>query len=137
MNLYNHTRNLIQSGAVDLDALRVMLVSTQYSFSASATNMAGITAEEISGNGWPAGGPLIANVTSTVTDTNASALDGDNISVTATGGDIGPAAGLVVWDATNDRPLFYYEFPEPQTAGAGTDFNVTWHADGIHVIQAV
>jgi hypothetical protein len=58
-------------------------------------------------------------------------LDGDDISITASGGDIGPAAALVVVDATSSKPLFHYLFPSSQTAGDGTPFNVTWNASGI------
>jgi len=136
MNLYNHTRNLIHSGAVDIDALRVILVGAAYTFAPTETAMTAIEANEVHGNGWPEGGAQIENATASVSSTNASTLTGDNISVTATGGDIGPASGLVIYDATNGTPLFYYNFPTAQTAGDGTPFNINWHADGIHIIGA-
>ena len=132
MQVYNHTRALFTGGDVDLTALKVMLVNG-YTFAATETNMTNATTAQVSGNGWAAGGPTIANAAVTTVSTNASRLDGDDISITATGGDIGPADGLVVYDSSvNDNPLFYFEFASAQTAGDGTPFNVTWAADGIY-----
>lgn len=131
MNFYNHTRKLFANGDVNIANLKVILVGSGYTFSATETAMTTINAQEVSGNGWTAGGEAVANAALTVTNTNEAKLDGDDISVTATGGDIGPATQLVVYDATNNYPLFQYSFASSQTAGDGTPFNVTWNASGI------
>lgn len=134
MQFYNHTRQLFQSGNVDLTALKVMLVNG-YTLDATQTAIATASASQVSGNGWTAGGELIANAAVTTVTTNDSKLDGDDISVTASGGDIGPADGLVIYDSSaNDNPLFYYSFASAQTAGDGTQLNVTWNASGIATV---
>jgi hypothetical protein len=131
MNLYNHTRALFAAGSVDLAALKVMLVDGDYTFDAAEDDMTLIAAQEVSGNGWAAGGPTLAGVAVTEVGTNGAMLDANDVSVEASGGDIGPAAQLVVYDDTNDYPLFHYEFPADRTANAGTPFNINWHANGI------
>lgn len=131
MQFYNHTRQLFADGSVDTANLAVMLVNG-YTFSATETDMTAASAAEVSGNGWTAGGEAIANAAVTTVSTNGAKLDGDDISVTATGGDIGPADGMVVYDSSaNDNPLYYFQFGSSQTAGDGTPFNVTWDANGI------
>jgi hypothetical protein len=110
--------------------MKVILVNG-YTFTASETALTAVNAAAVSGNGWTAGGEAIANAAITITTTDDATLDGDDISVTATGGDIGPADALVVVDGTNNKPLFHYAFASAQTAGDGTPFNVTWNASGI------
>ena len=137
MNLYNHTRKLFQNGDVDLAALKVMLVGSGYTFAATETAITNAAAVEVSGNGWPAGGEAIANAAVTAFNTTGSQLDGDDISVTANGGDIGPASGLVVYDSISGKPLFYDTFASAQTAGDGTPFNITWDSTaGIYTVEA-
>ena len=130
MDFYNHTKKLFANGEVTIANLKTVLVNG-YTFAPAETTLTNVTAAEVSGNGWTAGGEAIANAAVTVTTTDDSTLDGDDISVTATGGDIGPADALVVVDATNNKPLFHYAFASAQTAGDGTPFNVTWNASGI------
>lgn len=131
MSLYNHTAKLFANGDVDIANLKVMLVGSGYTFDATETAMTNATAQEVSGNGWAAGGPALANEAVTITTTNDAKLDADDVSVTASGGSIGPARGLVVYDSTNGYPLKHYDFGSDQTAGDGTPFNVTWNANGI------
>jgi len=131
MALYNHTAKLFANGEVDIAALKVMLVGSGYTFSAAETAMTTATAQEVDGNGWATGGPTIASAAVTTVTTNDARLDGNNISVTASGGDIGPADGMIVYDSTNGYPLKYYQFASAQTAGDGTPFNITWPTEGI------
>ena len=136
MDFYNHTRKLFAAGEVNEANLKVMLVGGSYTFAATETALTAITSAEASGNGWTAGGETIANSAITAEGANAK-LDGDDISVTATGGEIGPATALVVVDATSSNPLFHYAFPSTQSAGDGTPFNVNWNAAGIATWTAV
>ena len=130
MDFYNHTRKLFAAGDVDEANLKVMLVGSGYTFAATETALTAVTSAQVSGNGWTAGGEAVANSAVTAVGANAK-LDGDDISVTASGGDIGPATALVVVDATSSKPLFHFEFPSSQSAGDGTPFNVTWNTAGI------
>ena len=129
MDFYNHTRKLFANGEVTLTNLKVVLVNA-YTFSATQTNLTNVTAAQVSGNGWAAGGQPIASAAITVEGANAK-LDGNDISVTAAGGEIGAATALVVVDATSSKPLFHFAFPSSQTAGEGTPFNINWNAAGI------
>ena len=130
MDFYNHTKKLFANGEVAISNMKVVLVNG-YTFTASETALTAVNAAAVSGNGWTAGGEAIANAAVTVTTTDDATLDGDDISVTATGGDIGPADALVIVDSTSSKPLFHYAFASAQTAGDGTPFNVTWNANGI------
>lgn len=133
MAVYNHTRKLLDNKEVTLNNLKVVLTSG-YTFDATqtltTTATVGLLAFEVSGNGWTAGGEVIANVAVTTVATNGSMIDGDDISKTATGGAIGPADGYAVIDGTGDFPLAYTSFAE-KTADDGTPFNVNFDADGI------
>lgn len=134
MDLYNHTKKLFANGEVNIANLKVILTNG-YVFNATETALTAVNAAAVSGNGWTAGGETITNAAITITTTNDATLDGDDISVTATGGDIGPADGLVIVDATNSNPLFHFAFGSAQTAGVGTPFNVNWNAAGIMTWQ--
>jgi hypothetical protein len=130
MDFYNHTRKLFAAGEVNIAGLKVILVGAGYTFSATQTDLTTINAAQVSGNGWPAGGEAIAGAAITAEGANAK-LDGNDLSVTASGGEIGPASALVVVDSVSNKPLFHYAFPGAQTAGDGTPFNVKWDAAGI------
>ena len=115
---------------VDLDNLKVMLLNNSASFDATDTTLVEVAgaanANEVSGNGWTAGGELFANVAVTTTTTDDATLAGDDIRVRATGGNIGPAYNFVVYDDSDadDAPLFFVQFSEAVYAGEGTDFLV-------------
>ncbi len=130
MDFYNHTAKLFANGDVNIANLKVILVNA-YTFTATETALTAVNAAAVDGFGWTAGGEVITGAAVTITTTNDATLDGADISVTATGGDIGPADALVVVDGTNLTPLFHYAFASAQTAGDGTPFNVNWNASGI------
>ena len=132
ISLYNHTRKLFANAEVDAAKLKVMLTATGHTFTAATQVMTTIETHEISGNGWTSGGELIASGTVAVTGTSLAVLDGTDISVTATGGDIGPAEGCVIYYSTGTtRPLFYVDFDGTKTANAGTAMLITWATGGI------
>jgi hypothetical protein len=135
MDFYNHTRKLFANGEVQINNLKVVLLNDTYTFSATETALTAINAAQVSGNGWTAGGIVIANAAVTAVTANAK-LDGDDISIDASGGFIGPAEALVIIDATNSVPLFYFEFANIQTAAEGTQFKVTFDASGIATFNA-
>lgn len=130
--LYNHTPKLFANNQAVLADLKVMLVNA-HTFDATHANISSISADEVSGNGWTVGGEALANAAVTVVDTTNAKLDADDVIATATGGDIGPATGAVIYQDTtsSEFPLAYIDFEGSETAGDGTDFRINWHADGI------
>lgn len=134
MALYNHTTRLFADGAVSIADIKVMLVDNTYTFSAAHANISSVTggtSAEVSGNGWTAGGMTPANLAVTTVTTDDAMLDGDDLGPTATGGNIGPAYGLVVYDSDSGNVLKYHNFGGPKTADEGEPFNVRWDAAGI------
>lgn len=133
IQFYNHTRKLFANGEVDVTALKFQLRNATTVFNGAHATTSNLAGAEVHGSGWAEGGEAIANAAITVTDTNQATLDGDDISETATGGDIGPAAGgVIIDDSTSPATLlFFVDFDGEQTAGEGTPFNVAWHANGI------
>lgn len=137
ISVYNHTAKKFLNKEVDLEALTLMLLSNDATFTAAHTQLTQVSnadAYEVHGSNWTEGGELIENVTVSTVTTNDAKIDGDDISVTATGGDIGPAYKAVIYDDTDadDMPLFFIDFDGAKTAGNGTAFIVAWHADGIY-----
>lgn len=131
--LYNHTTKLFANGDVSLADLKVMLLDDDATalFDATDTDMSGLTGAEVSGFGWTAGGEPIANAAITTVTTNDAKLDGDDISVTATGGLIGPAKSLAIFDDASSKPLGFVDFGQDEAAGDTTDFKIAWNAAGI------
>ena len=131
ISLYNHTSKLFANGEVDLTGLKVVLLNAAGTFTAANTAYADISANEVSGNGWDSGGEAVANATVTTVTTNDARLDADDLSIAASGGDIGPAENAVLRDATNNKLLAHISFGEAKTADSGTDFEIVWDSTGI------
>src|SRR3990172_7932351 len=112
VSLYNHTVKKLVNKEVTYTTLRVQLLSNTATFDATHTALTTVNnaaAYELAGNGWTTAGMTIANVALTTVTTNDAKLDGDDISVTATGGPIPTAAAYkaVIYDDTevSDMPL--------------------------------
>lgn len=131
---YNHTARLFLAQLVDIANLKAMLLDADKAtlFNATHTTVNQVAgaltgsplerAHEVYGFGWTQGGEALVNVTVTTVATNDALLDADDISVTPTGGDIGPTYSALILDATNDYPLAFNDFGEVKTAGVGTLF---------------
>ena len=137
VSLYNNTVKRLVNQEVDFTALKMMLLDATASFTATHTALTDVAGashdKEVFGNGWTEGGELLASVAVTTIATNDAKLDAADISVTATGGPIGPATAAVIYDDTDaaDAPLAYIDFGGEEQAGESTDFKVVWHTDGI------
>lgn len=132
---YGHTLKKFANGEVNLADLKLELLNDTATFTVghtAKTQVDNAGAYEVSGNGWDSGGEAIANAAITTVDTDDSMLDADDVSVTATGGAIGPAYKALLLEATSGDPLFFIDFEAAKTADVGTPFNVTWAATGIH-----
>lgn len=134
IQLYNHTAKLFANKEITIGAnLKVMLLDSDAAFDATDTNIGDVSADQVSGNGWAAGGEALQNAAVTTVTTNDAKLDADDITVTATGGTIGPASYAVIYDDAHasDVLLAFITFGSPQTATVGMDLVITWNANGI------
>jgi len=135
---YNHTAKLYAGGEVDLGNVKVMLLNDDAVFNAADDTLeevaGALNVNEVAGNGWTIGGELLSTTALTV-DTNAAVVDADDISVEATGGDIGPAYKALIYDATSGKPLSFDTFASPRTANEGTPFIVFIPTTGIFRIR--
>ena len=140
VNLYNSATKRLVNKEVTYTTLKLMLLDNTASFTAAnstldsvAGALSGTRPKEVYGNGWTQGGMTLANVAVTTVTTNDAMLDADDVTVTATGGAIGPAYAAVLYDDTdsNKGPLAYIDFGQAQTAGQDTDFKVVWNASGL------
>jgi hypothetical protein len=131
---YDHTLKLLLNREVTFTTLKVKLLDNTASFTASQTTVAAVDgsgAKEVNGNGWTSGGITLSNVTVTQVTTNDAMIDADDVGVTASGGSIGPAYAALVYDSTSNKPLWYIDFGQAQSAGSTTDFKIVWDATGL------
>lgn len=135
MQLYNHTTRRFADGSnAAADVYKVALLNSSSSFVASHTAASNvISTYEVYGNGWTQGGETLASVAISTTTTNDAMFDADDISVTATGGAIGPAYNAVLINTSdaNSPPVAYISFGEAKQADVGTPFKINWNAAGI------
>lgn len=140
VNRYNHTAKLFMNKEVTFTTIKAMLLDSTAvaAFNAAHTDVddvAGAESEghrpnEVYGNGWTEGGKLLTTVAVAVRSTNGMALTADDVSVTATGGSIGPARGVLLYDSTSDKPLWLYNFGQDETAGEETDMLLAFDPTG-------
>lgn len=137
ISLYNHTTRKLADQSINFLTLKLMLLTNSATFNATHTALSGPagagSANQVSGNGWAAGGEVLANVTVTSVNTNDAAFDADDVVKLATTGPIGPAYKAVLYDDSdaNDAPLVFIDFGESVSAGESTDFKIIWSANGI------
>lgn len=127
---YNHTQKKRENGEITLANLKFMLRSGT-TFEGADTILTDLDGTEVSGNGWTAGGEPLAGAAVTVVETDGSMLDANDLAVTATGGDIGPADSAVIYDSTDNSVLWYYAISPAKTAGDGTEFQININPSGI------
>lgn len=137
-NNYEQFLYLIFTNAVDLqnDTLKVALMSPSYSFDATQTSWASVSANEIAnGNGYTDGGETIT--TATITQSAGSVkFTCDNPSWVASGGDIGPAESAVIYaDVTNKPLLFLLDFETSITAVDGATLELRVSSVGLFDVQ--
>jgi len=140
INGYNHTRQVLLNYGLENQAgnFYFELLNNSAVFDATHTALTDVDnagAYEVSGNGWSAGGEALT-LSALTHDTNAVRLDCEDLSITATGGNIGPAYKAVIYldvdgGGTTKLPLFYIGFESSETAVPGQPFVVSWSANGI------
>lgn len=132
--LYNHTVNRFNEGLnAEGDTYKVMLLSASASFDPTAVDLTVLSAYEVSGNGWPAGGYTLTGIVTTVSDTNGGIFDADDVSQAISGGDLGPYSAVVVYNdtAAGDPPVLYVALESPITITSGNSATIEWNASGL------
>lgn len=135
---YNHTIKKCLNGEIDYTDLAFMLLNSSGTFNAAHTSINSVAGaadptrdNEVFGNGWTEGGEDLENCAVTVVTTDDAMIDADDISVTATGGIIGPARHGVIYEKTSGDVLWHYNLGQDEQAGETTDFRVRINTSGI------
>lgn len=139
-NTYNHTASLIAGQTITKSTIKAMLLTSSASFDATNTTVDAVAGSltgsplarpnEFYGNGWTQGGPTVGSVTASIITTNDAKLSGAQISVDASGGDIGPCRYVLLYDATSMKPLILYDLGQDEHAGDTTPFKFTFDLTG-------
>lgn len=136
ISLYNHTAQKFADGSFAVgDTYKVNLYSA-FSFDATDTTktLAESGGTQLATNfGYTQDSKTLASVAVNLVSTNDAAFDAADVTWTASGGDIGPAVGALIYNDTdaNDPPVAYVDFGASETAVNGTDFKILWNASGI------
>lgn len=122
----NNFRVLIAQGAVDFDAdtFKAIAMVEGFVFNPATHDLyADVSAsEQTTGYGYTAGGVTLTGVSIAQNDTDARAdITWNNITWTASGGDVGPLAGVIIYDdtITNDPIVGYIDFGGAYTVADG------------------
>lgn len=127
--IYNRFKANLMNKEVDLegDTVKVALLDDSHGFTSTHNQWSEVSANEISGTGYTAGGVALASkaVTQGAT-TKFDADDAEWTSATFT------AYHAVIYDdtLTNDDLIASIDFGGAQSVSGGT-FTISWHADGI------
>jgi len=132
--IYNRFKANLMSGAVNLDSggdtIKVALLDDNHSFVADHDTWSDVSANEISGTGYTAGGETLTNQSVTQDDTNDKAVfDADDVSWTSA---TFTAYHAVLYDDTlaSDDLICSIDFGGAKSVSNGT-FTIQWDADGI------
>lgn len=122
----NHIKYMLATGAIDFssDVFKIILMDTGFSFNKDThetyTDVSG--SELASGNGYTTGGNTLAGVSVTEDDTDdRTEITWNNTSWTASGGNIGPTPGAIIYDNTEATKTIvgYIDFGGEQTQADG------------------
>lgn len=113
----------IAEGVTDFDADTFKLALTNTSPTLTHTALADIT-EITAGNGYSSGGATVSMVSSSQSTGTYKWVVSD-VTVTASGGNIGPFRWVVLRNSTDDRNVGYWDIGAETTITSGN----TWTAD--------
>lgn len=136
VSLYNHTAKRFGDGSNAVGDTYTINLYSAFTHDATATTK---TAAEsgatqlTTANGYTQDAKNLASVAVNTVTTNDAAFDAEDVTWTASGGDIGPARYALIYNNTdtNDPPVASIDFGENKTANAGTDYKIVWNAGGI------
>ena len=138
ISLYNQTASLVMQGKLATsNTFKVMLLDSDATFNPAHTKFTDVSSDEVSGNGWTAGGETLANAGITIVTTDDAKFDADDVSVVATPAAITASAAVIGVDdgAGGYDLLAFVDFGVEQTAEAGNVFSIIWDANGIFQVQ--
>lgn len=133
--IYNSFKRDIMNGAIDLDTdtIKVMLVTSTYTPDVDAHTKRSDITNEVSGTGYSAGGEALANKAVSVDNTdNEGVFDADDLTwstatITARGAVLYKSRGGA---SSADELICYIDFGS-DIVSTGSDFTITWNAEGI------
>jgi len=133
ISVYNHTAAKFADGSFAVSHTYKVKLLTAATFDATNTTLAATGGTEVAGaNGYTTGGQALANVAVSTVTTNDAKFDADDVTWTASGGNLTASYGILFNDTNaNDPPLAFIDFGGSQTAGDGTQFKIVWNASGI------
>jgi hypothetical protein len=139
INFYNKFAEYFGDGTIDLDGdtFTIILMNSSHAFNATHTQLSQVSANQISSaNGYVQDAKNLTSVTWTESGGTVT-FDAADVVWTASGGSIGPAEHAVIYDntAANNELVCSIDFDGAETAGDGTDFKITFHANGIFTIS--
>lgn len=127
--IYNRFKANLMNKEVDLEAdtIKVALLDSNHSFSATDNVWADVSTNEISGTGYTTGGATLSGAA--VTQASTTKLDGED---TFWNSSTFTAAHAVLYDdtLTNNDLICSFDFGGDQSISSGK-FTIQWHADGI------
>lgn len=136
ISTYDHVSELLANAAIDLDGatLKLALVSSAYTYSATDTQWSQASANEVSGTGYTAGGQTVTGATLTRSG-GTTTLSADDVIWTALSATF--RAGVLYASGTYGGivdPLLAYVLYDDTPADvtvSGLDFVTKWNASGI------
>ena len=145
INFYDKFVLYFGEGGIDLDGdtFDIILMNSTHAFTQANTNKADIAANEIpTNNGYTQGAEVLASVTWTESGGVATFDAADSV-WTASGGSIpssGDCTDAVIYSETSTSPsadllMCSIDFGQAESAGNGTNFQITYNAGGIFTIS--
>lgn len=136
ITLYNHTVARFASGANAIDDIYKINLYSAFDFDATDTTKAlaeGGATQLSTAYGYTQDDKVLENAVVSIVTTNDAKFDADDVTWTASGGDIGPASYALIYNDTDtdDPPVAYIAFGEAKTSNTGTPFIITWDTQGI------
>jgi hypothetical protein len=132
--LYNAGKVVVLRGSVDLagGAIKVALVTSGYVADKDAHDYFNDVTNEVSGNGYTAGGKALTGAAVNQDNTNDRAIFAANNVVWSVAAFTARAAVLYksTGSAATSPLIAFIDFGEDRTV-SGQDFSIVWHQDGI------
>ena len=127
--IYNRFKANLMNKEIDLEAdtIKVALLDSSHSFTATDNTWSDVSANEVSGTGYTANGKDLSS--KSVTQAATTKFDASDIEWTSS---TFTTSHAVLYDdtMTNDDLICSIDFGGSQSVSSGT-FTIQWHADGI------